>query len=875
MDPKGVHLTAVSEPNGKERRMMRTRMLWTGLVIPAAVAGLLAAGCGGGAREPAGRGDTLAEEGVQQALQKASYVGSETCLKCHGEQQGWAHSLHKFKLRSLDEPGATGQVLVNDSDGNGVNDFVDGLDFNNPPAGYDVTGFDAQAAKGVAPVLGTDERGTPTIKIGEVTYTVKYVLGGNGKWKQRYVTQIGNSHYILPVQYNETTRQYVAYHAGAWYDEDTGDPIYGAGETPLTKGKVNDSYERRCTGCHNTGLAAQVAFADGEWVTDFENGERNVGCEACHGPGSRHAAAPADDNIVNPAHIEADRDVDGDGDTDTVDNLLLQNSVCTSCHSRGSGMFEANGAKTGYPSQVASDGSFVPFLPGEYWLDYYTPTTKDSDLWIDPDTGEMVGSKSHHQQGMDLAVGPHGPDKPYDHPCFECHDVHRGADEVEGAIAGEIDGVTIPVEDGEADGVVLCLACHAGHGPFETLSKDTLRAAVDGNAAAESEVESLVTGHTKHPVDESECANCHMPKTAKSAVKYDVRSHTFEIIEPKASKTTASGIPNACGGCHVQGIEESQDAWADRLQGYFEYLFEGGETTTVTENSYIGTEVCATCHEEQYDEFKLSGHNYKLNKVVAGRKPTYPFSELPDASVFGVDGLTDGDNTLGPPADYGDVSYIIGGYGWKARFIDKNGYIVTGADTQYNLPRTDLEGTYPDLGAWVAYDDGVEDKEYNQGCFRCHTTGAEDLNDPDNVNPDLPGFGGDRFAMPGVQCERCHGMGAKHANSLEPTDIEHPEDEPGSMEATDLCGECHTRDGQNRIAASGGLVKHHEQYDEMLGLPIDAEGTVTGAASGGHYTSGVGCMGCHDPHKTTRYQDVAPTGSAIRKECLDCHEGYD
>ncbi|WP_025324090.1 multiheme c-type cytochrome [Deferrisoma camini] len=855
--------------------MMRRRTLWTGLALPVAVAGLLAvAGCGEGAREPAGRGDTLADEATSEALQKASYVGSETCLKCHAEKGGWAHSLHKFKLRALDEPGATGTVLVNDSDGNGVDDFTDGLDFNDPKPGYDVTGFDTQASKGVAPVLGK-EGGTPTITIGEVTYEVKYVLGGNGKWKQRYVTQIGNSHYILPVQYNETTRQYVAYSPGNWYDEN-GDPIYAAGETPLTKGRVNDSYERRCTGCHNTGLAARVVFVNGEWVADLDNGERNVGCEACHGPGSRHAAAPtAEGSIVNPDHIAAERDVDGDGDTDTVDTLLLKNSVCTSCHSRGSGKFEANGAATGYPSQAAADGSFVPFLPGEYWLDYYIPTTKDGDLWKDPDTGAVLGSKAHHQQGMDLNLGPHAPDKPYDAPCFECHDVHRGADEVEAAIAGEIEGVTIPVEDGEADGVVLCLACHAGFGPFGSLDKDTLRAAVEGDTTAEATVEETVKGHTRHPAEVSECANCHMPKTAKSAIKYDIRSHTFEIIEPKESKTTAAGIPNACGGCHVQGLEESQDAWADRLQGYFEYLFEGGETITVVDDGYVGTKVCATCHEEQYEEFRLSGHNYKLNKVVAGRKPTYPFSELPDASVFGVDGLTDGDNTLGPPADYGDVSYVIGGYGWKARFIDKNGYIVTGADTQYNLPRTDLEGTYPDLGKWVAYDDGVVDKEYNQGCFKCHTTGAEDLNDPDNVNPDLPGFGGDRFAMPGIQCERCHGMGAKHANSLDPEDIDHPEDEAGSMEASDLCGECHTRDGENRIAASGGLVKHHEQYDEFLRLPIDADGTVTGAAEGGHYTSGVGCVGCHDPHKTTRYQDVASTGRAIRQECIDCHEGYD
>lgn len=1203
--------------------MMRRRTLWTGLALPVAVAGLLAvAGCGEGAREPAGRGDTLADEATPEALQKASYVGSETCGRCHTEEHnGWATTAHTMKLRD----GSLRGNYINDSDGNGVADFFDGLDLASTEK-FSKFGTNA-------PVLGSDRSG-PYVEIAGTKYYVAYTLGGSGTdtdgdgkvlneeatWKQRYVTKIGKSHYILPVQYNAQTKEYVTYDESKWYDAD------GNVVGPPAK---NDSYERRCAGCHVTGL--EVALEGDEWVMDFA--DITVGCEACHGPGSRHVAAPAKDNIVNPATLKATKDLNGDGEIDAVDDLVARNTVCYVCHSRGKGKYSAGGTTLSYASRDDGRGNPVLFTPGEDWTEYYEITSDEKDYWGGAfGTDGFLASKSHHQQQQDLDSGPHAPDKPYDHECFVCHDPHSTENPSMVVSERVEDGIRIQIDTSVSDNEAkdnrnnLCLSCHAGHGDFEALT-------VEAVAAGDPLVAELGKAHmakyaAKSRADDDTmfaCTSCHMPKTAKSAVWYtdesgqvvkgDVASHVLTILWPSLSVANP-GMPNSCSGCHnvdedFDPAESQKDAgtvimraWANSGHGdetaeawkhydwdseerqacqkchtatgamnYFAdpenydpannefelpegknqvlycygchsdepgedgfgtephapgaivadyngpdgepvtfpdaghsnvcvmchagrsngqaihdadgidgknfgsfnshylaaagvlyetvgYEFDGRDYTTpaffkhsevggddgpcvgchmdgepkdhsfsviktddaggkaladvcstchagefaltvddleeehdayeaaldvikdllaekeiyygsgypyffttdkaedqsfgtaftawpdkntlgaafnlnllerepgafahnrmyakrliydsidwlddgvlnasvegtVADNEvvleylmgvraqepdaagreagYIGTAACAQCHPEQYQEFALSGHNYKLNKVTFDSKPTYPFSEIPDASAFGVDGLTDGDNTLGPPTSYADVAYVIGGYGWKARFIDKNGYIVTGADTQYNLPRTDLEGTYPDLGKWVAYDDGVVDKPYDYSCFRCHTTGAEDRNDPENVNPDLPGFGGDRFAMPGIQCERCHGTGAKHANSLDPADIDHPEDEPGNMEASDLCGECHTRDGENRIAASGGLVKHHEQYDEFLRLPIDSAGNVTGAAQGGHYTSGVGCVGCHDPHKTTRYQDVASTGRAIRVECIDCHEGY-
>ena len=65
-----------------------------------------------------------------------------------------------------------------------------------------------------------------------------------------------------------------------------------------------------------------------------------------------------------------------------------------------------------------------------------------------------------------------------------------------------------------------------------------------------------------------------------------------------------------------------------------------------------------------------------MTKIENGAPRTFPYD-----SVTG--GLTD------PPEGYtwDDISYVNGGYGWKARFIDQRGYIITGdqdAATQYN-----------------------------------------------------------------------------------------------------------------------------------------------------------------------------------------------
>jgi hypothetical protein len=149
---------------------------------------------------------------------------------------------------------------------------------------------------------------------------------------------------------------------------------------------------------------------------------------------------------------------------------------------------------------------------------------------------------------------------------------------------------------------------------------------------------------------------------------------------------------------------------------------------------YVGSETCAECHEGVAEVFFKSGHAYKLNPVVDGEPPEYPFTEVTELP----EGYT-----------WDDISYVIGGYNWKARFMNLDGYIITDAPgesgnedyvSQYNFANP-VVGTE---AGWAKYHAGEANKQYN--CGPCHTTGY----DPDGEN-ELPGIVGGHLGRTGYQ----------------------------------------------------------------------------------------------------------------------------
>jgi len=262
--------------------------------------------------------------------------------------------------------------------------------------------------------------------------------------------------------------------------------------------------------------------------------------------------------------------------------------------------------------------------------------------------------------------------------------------------------------------------------------------------------------------------------------------------------------------------------------------------------AYAGSDACASCHAGTHEMWMHSGHPYKLTKIDGGP----PTDAFPIPSAYR-------DNPIAPPTgtEWSDFSYTIGGFGWKMRWIQTDGYIYTpaGGQNQFNFENQ----------TWGDYHAG-ETRKYN--CGACHTTGWVDSDDGDasNNQDGMEGFVGTFFAG-GVHCEGCHGMGNQHA--FRPNDYSLTTDD-----SSEFCGKCHTRGGDNGVTPGGdsieasydpdtgvGFIKHHEQYDEWYN-------------SAHNSAFGPGCNDCHNPHASVKFDDDTPgEGVSTTTTCVSCH----
>lgn len=288
------------------------------------------------------------------------------------------------------------------------------------------------------------------------------------------------------------------------------------------------------------------------------------------------------------------------------------------------------------------------------------------------------------------------------------------------------------------------------------------------------------------------------------------------------------------------------------------------EVQVPSEKAFIGSESCKTCHEEKYNDWAASGHPYKFSVIKNGEAPTYP-AEVINFQDTWMANLGDGSQS------WDDIAGVIGGYGWKSRFVGKDGYVVGTAGSSYSTGVGHNQFNFyggVDHG-WVDYEVGNEAKIYNYGCFKCHTTG------PTQDGTWLEGVADlGNFAEPGIGCESCHGPGNIHVVTESAEDIDliyefaHTDNTSGGLtvygvtqfpdvagnDVNFLCGTCHNRGYDNSIDSKGGFIKHHEQWDEMM--------------SGVHVKADVKCTTCHDPHKRTIWD-----GDGIIKKCTECHSG--
>jgi len=505
----------------------------------------------------------LAKLYSQEELADRVYVGDEFCIACHDWGKYTRDVKHRQALRRpmAENTLIAGRGVVADYDSNGVDDFMQGLDFNEIESVFD-------KFKPNAPILGYGD-GTYTITIGELTMPVAITQGGTGDWKQRYLLRVpvagamtaaatgmvfaqaadglSNENYVSPVQYNEKTHGYVIYHSEAWYD-DANMPRFGTTTTAAELSAENGrTYSKKCIGCHTTGIRELGQDPNGEWIyrpypASLINPDRpeqypdydhdgiadivNIGCEACHGPGSLHILGGGDPEfILAPSKLS------------TEDS----NAICEQCHIR---VKSVPNATHDWPRRDDVHEPWIPGVTETPLKDFYTDA---AGRWPDG-----VHGKQHHQQYFDFYESSKPTFQFHPVKCVECHSPHTARQKHMIVTKIEDEGLEIPTSN---DNNTLCLACHATHGAFEEITKEQV-AEYDDNL---DHIANVVAAHTNHPyaptrtMGLSRCSKCHMPKVQKSAINYDIHAHTFEPISPE--KTLAfqadGGMPNSCAvSCH-------------------------------------------------------------------------------------------------------------------------------------------------------------------------------------------------------------------------------------------------------------------------------------------------------------------------------------
>lgn len=332
------------------------------------------------------------------------YVGSDACSTCHASKfQNWQTTLHSGIYREPIPENVisdfSGEVRLSKSS-KGIPEVVVELDNNGGAGPFTVTiqgqTYTVDRAHGGREIASNEDPRDPN-KAGHARY-----LG-----KQRYQTMINGVYYILPIQWNPipdldgNNGGWVEYHLEDWFD--------ASGNLSLNPAQ---NEERRCAGCHQTGV--QAAFDDTRGVVVYGAVEENIACEACHGPGAEHIASPSKATMFNP-------------DTDVAD-INRKNDVCGSCHSRGSSVDSFNGKTLGYPYANGRG-----YRPGDnVWALY----NDGGGYWA----GGV--SKQHHQQGPDFSKSKHSEFL----TCWSCHDPHGSDNEHD---------LTVTARDNS-----LCGQCH-------------------------------------------------------------------------------------------------------------------------------------------------------------------------------------------------------------------------------------------------------------------------------------------------------------------------------------------------------------------------------------------------------------------------------
>lgn len=437
-------------------------------------------------------GRTARVESGQKFFGDAKYVGSESCVACHGKQHAdWKNTWHA-KMERWPRP----EIIVGAFDNRTIQ--FKNLRVRNKEGKEESISPSALAFRKGDKFFFTliDADGAANNQ----TYEVGKVLGG--KWDQGYEVKFGDNFIPAPLRWSVAQKDWLigGFNPQDWFLGDgtaDGRP-FRADEMPMSR-----VAEAKCNGCHTTGFT--FAKENGVWKGKG-HGEIGVACESCHGPASRHVEEAKAARAVGTKLLAGKSTI-----VNPVTDLNAEQAtqVCGQCHGRG----------------THKDQSDLPFptgfLPGD------TDLTSRFRLWSF--SGTSASSESayfwrndwasrNRQQLQDFTKSAHYTKAGMS--CITCHAFH-----------GDVASAQLREKPAE-----MCTGCHRSDGVARTPNAE------------------MYEGSDMHQAGVT-CTDCHMARigsrsraTSKSGHQWDTSSHIFTVATPAMEKTL--GVRSACAACH-------------------------------------------------------------------------------------------------------------------------------------------------------------------------------------------------------------------------------------------------------------------------------------------------------------------------------------
>ncbi len=488
--------------------------------------------------------------------QRVASLPSTACLKCHEEQyHSWHRSFHRTMTREATPDNVKGDFddathrflnVASRMTREGDHFYMETLDpawaaRAAPPARSASEGIPALALRagvGTVPALalragGAAQQPPPAAQWAAAPrkkLRVDRLVGSH--WFQECLHRDDTGRYWrLPLSYHIVEQRWV--HTNSAFLAPDSDDFY-------SKSTV---WNESCVFCHNTrpsknprsrgapgpGLRPTAESAPGY---DTEVTELGIACEACHGPGERHARLNR-----NPARRLAVRGA-GAGDPSIVNPRRLPprraDEICARCHGATVPRADAWDARTAAdPYHAGQELARTHLL---FWSETEQdllargrrpvppppPGPLDGRFW--PDGTPLTTAVEY--QGMALS------------PCYE-----------------------------QGNGRLSCLSCHSMH---QSDPNFQLARGMETNEACyqcHDAYRGRLAEHTHHPAGSpgSLCYNCHMPHQVYSLLTTH-RSH--RIATPRVKDSLGTGKPHACNLCHLDKPLGWTQEWLGRWYGH-------------------------------------------------------------------------------------------------------------------------------------------------------------------------------------------------------------------------------------------------------------------------------------------------------------------